>query len=178
MMDNNMLLSLSCLILFAATVTCYPPMEDPNLFEGDMILSPDQLERIQKGEFNRDLLLAATRHPWPKLIPYDLYGLKTIPKARKVIEDAFREYHKYTCLRFIPRTNEFAYLQFLNGQGGSSMVGYKRGRKNTISLVPTCWTKGIAIHEIMHSLGFHHEQSRPDRDKYIRVVDDNVLSCK
>lgn len=48
---------------------------DPNLFEGDMILTPDQLTAIKNGEFNRDLPLAATRRPWPKLIPYDLFGL-------------------------------------------------------------------------------------------------------
>ncbi|XP_057300873.1 zinc metalloproteinase nas-6-like [Hydractinia symbiolongicarpus] len=161
-------------IMSFATVTSFPPMEDPNLFEGDMILTPDQLTAIKNGEFNRDLPLAATRRPWPKLIAYDLFGLKTIPKARKVIEDAFRDYHKHTCLRFIPRTNERAYLQFYEGGGCSSRVGYWGG-KNTISLGKACWTKNIAIHEIMHSLGFHHEQSRPDRDKYVKILMENVL---
>lgn len=139
-----------------------------------MILSPDQLKAIGKGEFERDLTLAATRKPWPKLIPYDLYGLKAIPKARKAIGDAFKEFHKYTCLRFIPRKKEIAYLEFFKGDGCSSMVGYVRGRKNIISLNSACWTKGVAIHEILHSLGFHHEQSRPDRDQYVRVIMKNV----
>ena len=33
--------------------------------------------------------------------------------------------------------------------------------------------KGTALHEILHSLGFHHEQSRTDRDKYLKVINSN-----
>jgi Astacin (Peptidase family M12A) len=33
---------------------------------------------------------------------------------------------------------------------------------------------GTPIHELMHSLGFFHEQSRHDRDKYVQVFWQNV----
>ncbi|OWA53735.1 hypothetical protein BV898_18157 [Hypsibius exemplaris] len=35
---------------------------------------------------------------------------------------------------------------------------------------------GEIQHEIMHVLGFQHEQSREDRDKYVHVIFDNIPS--
>jgi len=37
-----------------------------------------------------------------------------------------------------------------------------------------CLKMGTAIHEIMHALGFWHEQSRPDRDSWIQVILANI----
>ena len=31
------------------------------------------------------------------------------------------------------------------------------------------------MHELPHALGFQHEQSKDDRDKYVRVTEENLL---
>lgn len=42
------------------------------------------------------------------------------------------------------------------------------------TLGPGCEIKGIVMHEILHVLGFYHEQNRPDRDLYVDINETNV----
>ena len=53
-------------------------------------------------------------------------------------------------------------------------VGH-HGYKTQISIGDNCDFQHVMEHEIGHSFGFWHEQSRPDRDNYISVIWENVL---
>ena len=37
-----------------------------------------------------------------------------------------------------------------------------------------CELHGIVLHELMHTLGFFHTSSRPDRDAYVIVYTQNI----
>ena len=54
-----------------------------------------------------------------------------------------------------------------------SQIG-RRGGKQQLSLGVGCETRGRAIHEVMHSIGFLHEQSRLDRDEHVIILSKNI----
>ncbi|CAF4167797.1 unnamed protein product [Rotaria sp. Silwood2] len=64
-----------------------------------------------------------------------------------------------------------------NGIGCSSYVGRHTGLKlnRTVTLQnPGCLRTGTIMHELLHILGFYHEQSRSDRDDYVRIIWENI----
>lgn len=66
------------------------------------------------------------------------------------------------------------YLYFTPAPGTicSSHVG-KKGGQQKVNLAPRCNT-GNTVHEIGHAIGLWHEQSRADRNNYIRIVWENI----
>lgn len=172
-MSKQKSLSHDCIL--ATTQHLYLPLGlDPNLFEGDMILSPEQMRRIQDASSgNRFAGVISNRWPSTTIAWSASKEILQSSKAMKAINAAIAEYHAKTCLKFVRRTNEKAYFYFYEGSGCHSRVGYF-GTVNKISLASECQHAPTAMHEMFHSLGFHHEQSRADRDKYVKIIWDNI----
>lgn len=149
-----------------------PGMENEGAYQGDMILTPEQMNAVLEGSFSYG---SATYGRWPGAkVPY--YIDRNMPSSgRRAIEAAIQDYHRYTCIRFTPYNRERNYIKFYNGGGCHSPVGMS-SRGNSVSLGQGCHSKGTALHEIAHSLGMFHEQSRPDRDRYVRIHLRNLQS--
>ena len=58
----------------------------------------------------------------------------------------------------------------------SSDIG-RNGSEQTINMdLEIDCNFGTIVHEIGHAIGFWHEQSRPDRDNFIRILTSNIIS--
>ncbi|NP_001277932.1 astacin-like metalloendopeptidase isoform a precursor [Mus musculus] len=126
-------------------------------------------------------LLSVTNNKWPKgvggfvEIPF-LLSRKYDELSRRVIMDAFAEFERFTCIRFVAYHGQRDFVSILPMAGCFSGVG-RSGGMQVVSLAPTCLRKGrgIVLHELMHVLGFWHEHSRADRDRYIQVNWNEIL---
>ena len=125
-------------------------MESKDLYQGDMILSPEQRKSLDVG---KNPLGSIKERLWPRTIPYSFSDtLSRNRKAKRAIDLAFKEFEKYACLKFVRRTTEKSYIYFYSGRGCSSPVG-KTGSKNRVSLSSGCWSSATVLHEVSHSLG-------------------------
>ena len=55
-------------------------------------------------------------------------------------------------------------LGFVGRQGGKQDLNLSRGCENYLTVT----------HEILHAAGVHHEQSRPDRDEFVKIHWKNI----
>ncbi len=95
-----------------------------------------------------------------------------------VIEDAIIKLSEaVNVVQFIPRSNQAAYIHIQdNGTGCNSIIGkIGTGKSQELNLRRnSCLNIGTIQHELLHAIGFRHEQARPDRDAYVRINFDNI----
>lgn len=97
------------------------------------------------------------------------------------IKRAITYMESITNVRFFDATNEptidptygfpYPYVEFTPANVNNSYVG-RQGGKQIINLCD--YNQGTIVHEICHALGMFHEQSRANRDNYIRVHYENI----
>nr|XP_055063672.1 astacin-like metalloendopeptidase [Misgurnus anguillicaudatus] len=139
-------------------------LSDDDTLEGDILRSKDR---------------NAVSALWPEVdgamsVPYEIHF--DLENRTPQITEALKMISNRTCIKFHPHRNETDYLIFQYGQGCASYVGCLGGEQ-MILVGPQCKVGNIC-HEVLHSLGLYHEHSRHDREKYITILFENVVSGK
>ncbi|XP_029008933.1 high choriolytic enzyme 1-like [Betta splendens] len=117
---------------------------------------------------------------WPKACDGNVYIPYVIAKSYtakqlSVITSGLNSFSNSTCIRFIPYTNQTDYIYIQSLSGCYSYVG-RIGGQQTVSLNSAgCIYFGATQHELLHVLGFDHEQCRSDRDQHVQILLQNVI---
>jgi hypothetical protein len=132
------------------------------VFEGDIVLS--------RGLEQLGVAITGPGVRWPnKTVVFEIDA--GLPSPERVTQ-AIQHWEQRTPIRFKKRTTENDFVIFRDGGGCSSAVG-RIGGVQFVTLGAAC-SVGNAIHEIGHTVGLWHEQSREDRDQFVTVMLDNI----
>ncbi|XP_058450595.1 low choriolytic enzyme-like [Malaya genurostris] len=145
------------------------PWELSGLFEGDILLDSQQ---VRNGILNESAR-------WTEAtVPYYIDEENFTDEEELVILKSIKEYHDKTCIKFRPyRKNDTNWVVFRSTSSGCwSNVGMQSEGQTVNLHSPGCVRHGVVIHELLHALGFYHQQSATDRDEYVRILWENIES--
>ena len=149
-------------------------IDDRYIYQGDIILTEDQLKSNSNKSKGAGLSYIMSRWTY-STIYYKISSDLQSSKSR--ILEAIQHYEDNSILKFIERTTQSNYVEFIwDADGCYSNLGMVGGRQ-IIGLAD--WgNKGTVIHELGHTIGLIHEHCRYNRDQFIKVHFENIESGK
>ncbi len=147
-------------------------VDDLIVLGGDIILG-----QVDEGLTTQGTATPYSYRLWPAngdgtyKVPY-IFDNALSSTRQGMINEAITHWENSTTIDFVQRTNEVDYVEFI-GTSCGSFIGRIGGVQ---TIYAGCSAVGSIIHEIGHAVGLFHEHQHPDRDLYVDVYMENVLS--
>uniref|UniRef100_A0A8C5GLA7 Metalloendopeptidase n=1 Tax=Gouania willdenowi TaxID=441366 RepID=A0A8C5GLA7_GOUWI len=150
-----------------------PDFDEPALIGGDIAVNPDADRNADPCTSRGCLWLKYT--DGIVYIPYYIANHYS-SREQSIILRGMESFSAVSCIRFRPYQNgDHEWISIESRSGCYSSVG-RQGGGQTVSLDRGgCLYHGTVQHELLHALGFNHEQTRSDRDNHIRVYWENII---
>ncbi|KHJ93248.1 astacin [Oesophagostomum dentatum] len=179
-MDARLIMHLLLLLLSASNIAFGSRGKVIDIFD------PKQGADIVELRFKRGALQQRTATKWNihedgnVYIPYT-YAAESgyTDEERKNVTQVMKRIEENTCIKFVVRKNESDYVEIRNAKHQTCYTNIGRvGGRQILQLeasdVGTCMTQNIVMHELMHIIGLYHEETRHDRDTYVKIHYENV----
>lgn len=158
---------------FSSKEVTYESVNGYAIFEGDIILGTQaKMDAISSGTITNGVGVSGNQFRWAGgVIPFEFEaGLGN--DVRNLINGAITHWEANTGIDFVLRTaenrNNFPdFVVVRNSTRCASFVG-RQGGEQTVWLGANCGL-AAAIHELGHTVGLWHEQSREDRDAFVQI---------
>lgn len=140
-----------------------------------MQLTPAQYQALFSNETLKRHGFERTFQHWPDATVFYLIDQWLSQSLKNHITDAMAHISAISCIKFklaAKKTKNYVYIT--RGNGCSSAIGNLRRGRQFINLSTLC-LRGNIIHELLHTLGFLHMHTAPNRDSYVKIIRDNII---
>ena len=136
------------------------------LFESDMVLTDEQRHGRQ-----------AENNLWPGTVSFAISSNSTGDRA--AILAGIQHWSDNTCIQFneVADGSSAPHIRVIKADGCWSYVGkITSSGAQDLSIGEGCTSLGTVAHELGHAMGLQHQQARHDRDNYVTIMTDNIIT--